>query len=91
MRNRFIALCGAAALFGCGEPAPHPFPQSAQARFQASCPATSAVCRCTWDRITRDMTAEEYQAALDRFRETGLMEPKVTHARAVCVERVHDN
>jgi hypothetical protein len=33
------------------------------------------------------MTHDEYEAALARFRETGLMEPKVTRARTQCIER----
>jgi len=86
MRNRWFALCGVTLLFGCGAGAPHPFSESARAQFEASCPPSSAVCSCTWDRITRDMTADEYAEALTHFRETGLMAPKITHARTVCVE-----
>jgi hypothetical protein len=32
------------------------------------------------------MTAEEYDAALARFRETGLMDTHITRARTQCVE-----
>jgi len=71
----------------CGESAPNPYPESARARFEASCPPASAVCTCTWDQITRTVTHEEYEAALQRFRETGLMEPSITRARTKCIER----
>ncbi|MDZ4692511.1 hypothetical protein [Terricaulis sp.] len=77
----------AAVLAGCGESAPNPYPESARAQFEASCPPASAVCVCTWDAITRVVTYEEYEAALQRFRETGLMEPKITRARTQCIER----
>jgi hypothetical protein len=87
MRWAVAALLGVSVLAACGERAPNPYPQSAQARFEASCPRDSAVCACTWDRITRTLTHEEYEAALARFRETGLMEPRVTRARTQCIER----
>lgn len=86
MRTGLVAL-GAVLLAACGQSAPNPYPESALARFEASCPAESAVCRCTWDRLTRSLTYEEYEAALERFRETGLMEPRVTRARTQCIER----
>jgi hypothetical protein len=86
MRCGFIALCGL-ALAACGESAPNPYPESARVQFEASCPSESAVCVCTWDRLTRTMTHEEYDAALARFHETGLMEPRVTRARTQCIER----
>jgi hypothetical protein len=88
MRCDFIALCGAVlVLAACGESAPNPYPESARARFELSCPSESRVCTCTWDRLTRTMTYEEYEAALARFRETGQMEPRVTRARTQCIER----
>jgi hypothetical protein len=88
MRWGVLALFGAMILAACGgESAPHPYPQSALERFQMSCPPASAVCTCTWDRITRTLTHEEYEAALERFRESGLMEPRITRARAQCLER----
>lgn len=86
MRAGLVALW-AVLLAACGQSAPNPYPEAAQARFEASCPAESAVCRCTWDRLTRSLTYEEYEAALERFRETGLMEPRVTRARTQCIER----
>lgn len=77
----------AAALIGCGEAEPNPFPAEARAEFERSCPPASAVCSCTWEEITRAVTYEEYEAALTRFRETGLMEPKLTRVRTECTMR----
>ena len=82
-----IALSGAFILMACGPGAPHEFPASERAQFSASCPASDPVCACTWDRITREMTYEDYQAAVERFRRDGLMDHRITHARAVCVEQ----
>jgi hypothetical protein len=74
-------------LAACGQRAPHEYPAAAQARFAQSCPPESAVCTCTWDRITRTLTYEEYEAALERFRAEGLMDRRVTSARTYCLER----
>ncbi len=88
MRLTIAALMGALILAACGgESPPNPYPQSALERFSMSCPPESAVCTCTWDKITRTVTHEEYEAALARFRETGLMEPRITRARTQCLER----
>ncbi|MEZ5995010.1 MAG: hypothetical protein R3C25_04590 [Hyphomonadaceae bacterium] len=78
------------ALAACGQHAPNPYPESAHAQFEASCPHESLVCTCTWDRITRTMSYEQYDAALQAFRETGLMDPHITRARTQCIER-HGN
>jgi hypothetical protein len=87
MRRGLFALSGALVLWACGEAAPNPYPESARMSFEASCPPTDAVCACMWDRITRTMTHEEYEAALARYREDGLMEPDVSRARTQCLDR----
>lgn len=87
MRLSLIAIAAASSLASCGQPAANPYPESARARFDVSCPSDSPVCVCTWDRLTRTMTYDEYEDALQRFRETGLMDPKVTRARTQCIER----
>ncbi|MES1199553.1 MAG: hypothetical protein ABUS48_06200 [Pseudomonadota bacterium] len=79
------AVIAACALSAC-QAAPHEYPASAAAQFHRTCPANDGVCVCTWDQITRNMTYEEYSAALTRFRREGLMDPKITHARAHCLE-----
>jgi hypothetical protein len=87
MRRLLTALSGAALLGACGEGAPHDFPSSARAQFGATCPASDPVCACTWDKITREMTYEQYQEAVARFRREGLMDHHITHARTLCVEQ----
>lgn len=87
MRRGALVLIVVLLAAACGERAPHPYPESAQARFEASCPSESAVCRCTWDKLTRTLTYDEYEAALERFRVTGNMDPRVTRARTQCLER----
>lgn len=87
MRKGLVALGALVLAAACSEAAPNAYPESAKARFEASCPSESAVCRCTWDKLTRTLTYDEYEAALSRFRETGLMEPRVTRARTQCIEQ----
>jgi hypothetical protein len=89
MRWGLIAL-GAVLLTACAEAAPNAYPESARAQFHAQCPSENAVCSCTWDKLTRTLTYEEYTTALNTFRETGLMEPRVTRARTYCTERHHE-
>lgn len=86
MRQPFVALIGTLTLAACGQ-TPNVYPEDARARFDASCPPDSAVCACTWERMTQTLTYEEYEAALARFREEGLMDPRVTRARTGCIER----
>jgi hypothetical protein len=86
MRWAFAALVGLTILAACGEPAPNPYPQEARANFERSCPPENPECVCTWERITRSLTYEEYQAALERMRNEGLMDPRVTRARTWCLE-----
>jgi len=87
MRRGLPALCGFLFLAACGAHAPNAYPAAAHAQFEASCPPSSKVCVCTWDEITRAMTYDEYQAALERYNTRGLMDPRITHARTVCLER----
>jgi len=88
MRAGLFALCGAfVVLAACGQGAGHAYPEQARAQFEASCPLESEVCSCTWENVTRALPYEEYEAALQRFRETGLMDPRITRARTRCLER----
>lgn len=86
MRRGLIALVAIVAA-GCGQHAPNVYPESAQVQFEASCPSDSAVCRCTWDKLTRTLTYEEYEAAIARLREEGLMDPRIVRARGTCLDR----
>ncbi len=81
---RFFAFAGLMLLAACGAPAPNPYPEAARADFP--CTADAELCACTWDKIIRAMTNEEYQAAVSRFRETGRMDPRVTRARTQCLD-----
>lgn len=89
MHRGFIALGVTLALLaGCsGAREPHPYPESARAQFEATCPRESPMCQCMWDDMTRTLTHEEYEVALARFRETGLTDPRITRARTRCLER----
>lgn len=89
MRAGFIALSGALIIAACGggNSAPNPYPAEARTQFAASCPMDNPVCSCTWEQLTIKLTHDEYAGALDRFRETGLMDPRVTRARAHCLQR----
>ena len=85
---RIIALVFVSlSVSACGRSEPYDYPASAQARFEQSCPPESAVCACTWDRLTRTVPFDEYEAALTRFRDEGLMDPRITQARTYCLER----
>jgi hypothetical protein len=86
MRRGLLALLGL-TLTACSEGAANVYPQAAQTRFEASCPMEDPVCRCTWERLTQTLTYEDYEAALARFRESGLMDPRVTRVRTRCIER----
>lgn len=80
-----LILC-VLVLAACGQGAANPYPAEAKAQFEQSCPPASEVCTCTWDRVTHAMSYEEYQAAIERMRREGLMDPRVTHARTYCLE-----
>jgi hypothetical protein len=74
-------------LAACGHSEPNPYPARARTQFEATCPLQDPVCACTWDQITRRISYEEYEAALGRYREEGLMDPRITRARTRCLER----
>ena len=82
------ALIGAMmALSGCGRGEANEFPPQHQAEFHRSCPASDPVCVCIWDEITHAVTPDVYEELMQRFRREGLMNPKITRARTVCLER----
>ena len=87
MRTGLLIALAALALAACGQGAPNAYPQEAKTHFESTCPPESEVCVCTWARITRAMTYDEYQAALARMLEQGLMDPRVTRARGACLEQ----
>ncbi|MDX2274844.1 MAG: hypothetical protein NW206_05275 [Hyphomonadaceae bacterium] len=80
-------LAAFVGLSSCGAKPAHDYPQTARAQFEQSCPAGDPVCACTWERLTQSLPHEEYEAALERYRTEGLMDPRVTRARTHCIER----
>jgi hypothetical protein len=87
MRWIYAAPVLALLLSGCGRGEAFDYPERDAAEFHRSCPAYDPVCICMWDEITHDVTAEDYEDAMARFRREGIMSPKITHARTVCLER----
>jgi hypothetical protein len=83
MRAMVLALT---FLVACGAPPAREFPPEARARFAEGCPTGKPECDCMWDKITRTMTLEDFDAAMSRFSEEGLMDPKLTNARLECRE-----
>ncbi len=75
----FLAACG-------GPPVAQEYPAEARARFAEGCPTGDPKCDCAWDMLTRTMTFEEYEAAMDRYSAEGLMDPRLTAARLECRE-----
>lgn len=80
------ALAAMLVLASCGPSAQHDYPPRYQAAFHRTCPAADPVCACTWERITRSIPPDEYEALLVRFREEGLMDPRITRARTECLD-----
>jgi predicted small lipoprotein YifL len=81
-----IVFAAALALSGCGEKPAHEYPPDARATFAEGCPVGDPKCDCMWDKITRAMTYEEYEAAMTRFTTQGLMDPKLSNVRLECRE-----
>ena len=81
-----ILFAAALALAACGQAPAHDYPEGARDAFAESCPTGDPKCDCMWDEITRTMTPEDYEAAMTRFRDEGLMDPKLTRARLECRE-----
>lgn len=75
-----------ALVASCGPGDPHDYPARHQAAFHRSCPANDSVCACTWERITRTIPPDEYEDSLARFRDEGLMDPRITRARTECLD-----
>jgi hypothetical protein len=73
-------------LAACGETQAYDYPETARTAFAESCPTGDPRCDCMWDEITRTMPPEDYEAAMERFRTEGLMDPRLTRARLECRE-----
>lgn len=66
---------------------PNPYPEESKAAFNRDCPAGDPVCDCTWDGITRAMTHEEWNAAIERALREGLLDPELSRISTECKER----
>lgn len=88
MRATLLVTLTAIAALGACSRAPHQYPEAARLEFNAQCPAGDPVCDCIWDEIIADVPYEDYEAAMQRYRDEGLMDPRISHARTVCRERL---
>ncbi|MBI1250472.1 MAG: hypothetical protein GC189_03260 [Alphaproteobacteria bacterium] len=84
MRSCLVALL---ALAACSGHAAHAYPEAERTAFAQSCSGSEEFCACAWDGLTRAMTVDEYHAALTRFQDTGLMDPRIVRVRAQCREQ----
>lgn len=87
MRRFIVAAALVAASCGQQTGPAHPYPESARAAFDQSCPVSDPVCACTWAELTQRLSYEDYETAMRRFRTEGLMDPRVTRARTNCLGR----
>lgn len=60
------------------------YPATARADFAEACPTGVPECDCTWDKITRAMPVEEYEAAMATYLRDGIMDRRLTMAKAEC-------
>ena len=82
-----VAGCFAAA---CSQalPPPNPFPEDARAQFMSEdCPGGGEFCACSWDRITREFTAEEWTQAREDLETTGRPDPRIVIISSQCREQ----
>lgn len=67
-------------------PPPNPFPPEAQTAFIAACRGGEAFCACSWDKITRRFTAEEWSEALAHLEAMGAPDPRIVTISHTCRE-----
>jgi hypothetical protein len=81
------AMIASLALAACGLGQGHAYPDAARAQFNRTCPAGDPVCDCMWEKITRTVSYEDFEAATARLEEQGLVDPRIVRARTECLER----
>lgn len=87
MRRALVLCCVIGGLAACaGEPPPNPYPDAARNAFYDMCGGGQAYCDCSWDGITRAMTAEEWDAAQAALAETGHPHPQIVIVSSRCRE-----
>lgn len=84
MRPLFAVLLACAITACAAEAQPNPFPETAKQEFLEQCRGGEAFCACSWDGITRAMTAEEWDAALVALDETGHPHPQMIIVSSRC-------
>jgi hypothetical protein len=87
MRAKF-AFAALAVLGACAEkPAPpNPFPEADRMAFMQMCRGGEEFCKCSWDGITRAMTAEEWAKAQTDLETTGHPHPQIVIVSSRCRE-----
>jgi hypothetical protein len=81
------AQAAALALLAACSGGPNDYPDEARAEFDQACPLADALCACTWEEVTKSVPYDEFKDALERFAKEGLMDPRISRARATCLER----
>jgi hypothetical protein len=84
---RAACLLGVLLTWGCGAPPPHAYPAETKAAFHVNCPEADPLCACSWDRITRTVSPEDYVDALTRLEKEGRADPRLSQARLYCLDR----
>jgi hypothetical protein len=83
MRLSLLILAGLIA--GCSAEKPaYVYPAAARVDFAKACPTGVPECDCTWDKITRAMPVDEYEAAMATYLREGVMDRRLTMAKAHC-------
>jgi hypothetical protein len=66
---------------------PNPFPDDMRAQFMdEDCSAGGEFCTCSWDRITREFTADEWEEARAKLEVTGHPDPRIVIISSQCRE-----
>ncbi len=86
MHMRLLIVSISAVVGACSAaPAPNPFPENVRAQFMAQdCPGGGEFCECSWDRITREFTADEWATARANLEATGHPDPRIVIISSQC-------
>jgi hypothetical protein len=87
MSIRVLAVIAGLVAAACSQAAPtaNLFPEEARTHFmEQDCPGGGAFCDCSWDRITREFTADEWAAARASLEATGRPDPRIVIISSQC-------
>jgi hypothetical protein len=79
-----LIFAAAVLLAACAEKPAFEYPAEARAAFAKACPTGVKECDCTWEKITRAMPHEEYEAAMARLQTEGVMAPRLVRISVDC-------